>query len=172
MERKLNGKVIFEGKILNLRVDEIETDKGLKATREVIEHPGGTCIAAQKDNGKFLLVRQYRYAQQKEMLEFPAGRLEVNESPLEGIIREITEETGYQVTDVVSLGCIAPSSGYLEERIYLHYGKVTDYVGTHFDIDEDLMLEEYSLEELEAMIMSEEITDAKTIALVLKLRLM
>ncbi len=169
MEKHISTTRIYDGRIVNLRNDVVECDGGIIAEREVIEHVGGASIAMCDNDGKYLLVSQYRYAQQMEMLEFPAGKLEIGEDHRETVIREAQEETGYEAEDVEYLGFCVPTGAYLQERIYMYSGKCGKFVGTDFDHDENLNLHRYTLDELADMIMNNEIVDAKTIAMTFKL---
>ena len=146
VEKKIKSTRIFDGKIINLRTDEVLLPDGNKGYREVVEHPGGEAIALQKEDGKFFLVNQFRYGQQKTMLEFPAGKKEYGEDALTCAKREIVEETGYSGKDYVYLGQMVPTGAYLEEVIDMYYAKTDKYYGQHFDDDEFITLESYSLE--------------------------
>lgn len=168
MEKQISTTRIYDGRIVNLRNDVVECDGGIIAEREIIEHVGGASIAMEDEDGKYLLVSQYRYAQQMEMLEYPAGKLEPGEDPLETVKREVQEETGYEALDVEYLGFCVPTGAYLQERIYMYMGRCGKFVGTDFDRDENLALQRYTLEELTEMIMNNEIVDAKTIAMTFK----
>jgi len=171
MNKLLSSEYIYKGKILNLRKDKININSKV-AIREVVEHHGGAAIALKKANGKYLLVKQFRYGQQMDMIEFVAGKLELGENPLEAIIREASEESGFTVKNIKPLGFIAPTPAYDEEKTYLYYGECDEYVGQNLDEDEDIALLECSLDELETMIKNFEIQDAKTLAICYYLRLL
>lgn len=166
MEKQIDTTRIYEGKVVRLRKDKVELEDGSYSYREVVEHNGGACIALKDNDGKYFMVKQYRYSQSVDMLEFPAGKLEVNENPYDAILRESIEETGYEAINVKEYGYIVPTCGYCEEKIYLYSGDSGTYFGQHFDEDEDLHLFKYSLEEIKDMITKGIINDAKTIALV------
>ncbi len=170
-EKTLSSERIYEGRIVNLRIDQTEV-KGKPALREVVEHPGGVAILAFDENERVFCVKQYRYAQQRMMLELPAGKLERKEDPLETGKRELQEETGYQAEHWLFLGELIPTGAYLEEKIWMYAASGLSYVGQHLDEDEELELMRFSLEELTTMILDQTIIDAKTIAMVLKVRLM
>ncbi len=156
---------IYDGRVIHVVCDDIVLENGETSKREVVLHNGGVCIALQDDDGKYFLVRQYRYAQGKEMLEFCAGKIEKGEEPWPAIVRECEEELGYEAEDLIFLGTVVPTPGYCSEVIYLFHGHKGKRVGQHFDKDEDLTLEKYSIEELGQMIEEGIIDDSKTIVL-------
>lgn len=169
-EKTLNSSLKYEGRIVDVYLDEIELPDGNFSKREVVTHPGGVCVAALNENGEFLLVEQFRYAFKTEILEFPAGKLEPKEDPLEAALRELKEETGYEALDIHPLGKLYPSVGYLTETIYLYYAPVTKFTGQALDPQEFLNVKTYTYEELESLVMQDELSDAKTIALLYKLK--
>ena len=112
-ETPLSQEYKYKGRIINLRVDEARLPNGAKATREVIEHPGGVCVAALTDEGELLFVRQFRYPYQEVIPEIPAGKLTPGEDPLECGKRELQEETGAAAVGIygaVDGGMDAPSA--------------------------------------------------------------
>ena len=165
MEKQLSREEIYKGKVIHVVKDKVLIDDGSHALREVVLHNGGASIALKKD-GAYYMVRQYRYALGKEMLEFPAGKIEIGEDPDSTILREAQEEAGYTVKNLKKLGTIIPTCGYCTERIHLYYGEADERVGQHFDADERIDLKLYTLSEIKKMIASGEIDDAKTIAIV------
>lgn len=169
-EKRIETKRVFEGKLISVSQDIVELDDGSLTGREVVEHPGGVAIAAQLDNGEFLYVTQYRYAAQSVGDEFPAGKLERNENPQAAVLRELEEETGYIANTVVDMGYIDASPAYLEERIYLYYGTHLEYKGQKLDQGEFLSVQSTSLDELYRRVIDNELHDAKTIALILKVK--
>ncbi len=170
-EKKLSSKALIQGKIVNLRHDQVELPNGRITFREVVEHPGGVCVAARLDNGEFLVVDQFRYAHQRVFTEFPAGKREPGEDPMEGALRELEEETGYKAKVVIPMGQFIPSPAYLEEIIYLYYAPQIEFVGQHLDTDEFLNVHSVTLENLVKQVLEGELTDGKTLALTLKLAL-
>lgn len=172
MEKTINKNKIYEGKIINLRVDDVLCDNGNKTKREIVEHRGGAAIALKDKNNKFILVKQYRYAQSQDTLEFVAGKIDPNENPLETIKREVIEETGYSAKNIKPLGMMFPSPGFLEERIFMYYGEIDEFKGQDLDENEDLSISRYSLSELVKMINEHKILDAKTIIMIYKLMFM
>lgn len=92
IEKTLSRKTVFTGNIISLDIAEVELPDGRMAAREVVNHPGGVCVAALNDKDELLFVRQYRYPYDAVLLELPAGKLSPGESPLECGRRELMEE--------------------------------------------------------------------------------
>ena len=164
MEKKIKRDEIFKGKVIHVVKDEVLLDNGNTSVRELVLHNGGACIALKKDD-RYFMVKQYRYTFSKEMLEFPAGKIEVGEDPEETILREVVEETGYSVKNLKSFGYIIPTCGYCSEKIYLYYGEADEYLGQDLDADENILLKQFTFKEIKEMIRNNQIDDAKTIAL-------
>lgn len=172
-EKQLNAEYMYKGKIINLRRDTALLPNGDTGVREVVEHPGGVCVAALTDDGEILMVRQFRYPYFENVLEIPAGKRDRgNESPLECGIRELREETGAVAEKYVSLGELYPTPGYCNEVIYMYAATELKFGEQQLDDDEFLSVEKIPLERATEMILSGEIKDAKTQAAVLKLVLL
>lgn len=167
-EKTLSRKNIYEGKIITVHVDDIELPDGNKAIREVVEHSGGVSVAALTDKDELLFVRQYRYPYGKELLECPAGKLEKGEDPLAAGIRELEEECGIIAEKIISLGTVYPTVAYCCEIIHLYGAYGLKETQQHLDKDEFLAVERIPLYDAVNMVMNGEITDSKTVALVLK----
>lgn len=168
IEKPLEQTYPYRGKIVNLRVDQAELPNGRTATREVIEHPGGVCIAALTERNELLFVRQFRYPYQEVIPEIPAGKLSPGEDPLECGKRELKEETGAAAANYTFLGKLYPSPGYCGEIIYMYMATGLTYGEMNPDEDEFLEVEKIPLEEAVRQILDGTITDAKTQAAVLK----
>lgn len=167
-EKKLGRTEIYQGRIIDMFVDDVELENGAKAKREVVSHPGGVSVAALTDQNELLFVRQYRYPYGQVVLETPAGKLERGEDPLEAGKREQEEETGTTAEQYLNLGKLYPTPGYCDEIIYLYACRVTGFGETHFDEDEFLEVERIPLDKAVEMVMNNEIVDAKTQVLILK----
>ncbi len=165
-EKRIGSERIYEGKIINVRRDEVEINQKVYP-REVVEHHGGVAILAMNDQKEIFCVTQYRYAQQRVMMELPAGKLEKGENPLLCAQRELQEETGYSAKTWNYLGELVPTGAYLEEKIYMYFAQDLSYVGQNLDEDEHVSVSQHCMEELVEMIMKNEIIDAKTIAMIL-----
>ena len=164
MEKKLDSKLVYNGKIIKVFKDDVLLDNGVLATREIVEHQKGVSIAVKDKDGLYYMVKQYRYAFKKDMIEFCAGKVEEGENPDETVIRECIEELGIEPINVKKLGMIIPSCGFSTEELYLYYGEVGKSLKQHLDEDEELSICKYSLEDIEKMIENGQIDDGKTIA--------
>lgn len=161
-EIQLESEVIFDGHVIHVRKDKVLCPNGQESYREIVDHRGGVAVLALIDN-KVVMVKQFRYAYGEELYEIPAGKIEPNEDPYITGKREIEEETGYHVEELIHLGNIYPSCGYTNEIIHLYFAKNLVKKETHFDEDEniDTFLIEY--DEVLRMIKDGTIKDAKTI---------
>lgn len=170
-ETKISGKVVYEGKVVTLKVDTVLCPNGNESKREIITHNGGAAILVVLED-KILLERQFRYAYGEVIYEIPAGKLEKGENPKEAAIRELAEETGYIANNIIDLGSIYPSVGYTDEIIYLY--AVTDVTlgTTNLDEDEVIGVEFFSLDEIHNMISENIIRDSKTICAIYKYELL
>lgn len=166
MEKKARREEIYQGKVIHVVRDDVLLDDGKMAIREVVKHKGGVCVALKDpDDGKFFMVRQYRYCFKRKMLEFCAGKLEKDEEPLAAIKRECEEELGYQAKKIQYLGEMIPTCGYSTEIIYLYYAEMGEAVGQHLDDDESIEIRKYSAKEIKDMVRNGTIKDGKTICL-------
>jgi ADP-ribose pyrophosphatase len=161
----LKSEIRFKGKVFDHQVDEIEYESGNKAVREIAVHPGGAVVVPVKDDGKIILVKQFRYPLQKTLLELPAGKLDKGEDPLLCASRELEEETGYKSKNIKKLGAIYTAPGYCTE--ILHVYLASDLIpGIHKREEGELGMEvfELTLNEIEKRIYKGEIVDGKTIS--------
>ena len=161
-EKRLKTNRIYDGKILNLRVDEVETSSDVKAIREVIEHKPAVGVLAITENDSVLLVKQFRYAVGEDMLEICAGIVEDGESFRETAIRESQEELGYYPQELEELARFYVSPGYCEEMIVLFAAKNLKPSKLKHDEDEELSVIEISISEIPDLIKSGAIKDGKT----------
>ena len=171
-EKTLSQKTIYEGRIITVHVDDIELLDGKKSKREVVEHSGGVCVAALTEDKKLKFVRQYRYPYKRELLELPAGKLEKGEDPMKAGIRELEEECGVVADKVISMGQVYPTVAYCSEIIHLFLATGLHETKQHLDDGEFLDVEEIELSKAVQMVMDGEISDSKTVALVLKTAVM
>lgn len=169
-EKTLSTEYVFQGKVINVRRDDIELSNGHKSMREVVEHSGGVTILALKDNGNILFVRQFRYPIKSESIELPAGKLEPQENPDSAAKRELEEETGYVSDNWIKLGYIYTSVGFCDEKLYLYLVKDLKFKKENPDDDEIIQCEEYSINQALEMIDNGIINDSKTICALLRAR--
>lgn len=160
----LKSEILYKGKVFDHQIDEIEYKSGNKGIREIAIHPGGAVVIPVKDDGKIILVKQFRYPLQKTLIEFPAGKLEKGEDPLICATRELEEETGYKAKEIKKLGEIFTAPGYCTEILHIYSAKGLT-PGNHNREEGELEMEilELTVEEIEKMIISGKINDAKTI---------
>lgn len=166
-EKTISSEMIYEGRILNLRKDKVHVKDNKTSYREIVEHNGGVALAAVTPGGKLVMVRQYRKAAEKAVLEVPAGKIEKDEDHRLTAERELKEETGYSAGKIEYITSFYSSIGYSTEVIYLYYATDLTPGETNFDDNESIEILEYDLKEMKEMIFSGEIEDAKTIAAIL-----
>jgi len=167
-EKPVKQEYIFKGKIINLRVDDARLPDGSIAKREVVEHPGGVCVAALTDEEELLFVEQFRYPYGEVVLELPAGKLEFGEDPFEAGKRELSEETGAEALEYRDLGKLYPTPGYCGEIIHMYMAKNLTFRQQHLDADEFLAVRRIPLPEAVKMVLNNEIRDSKTQVGILK----
>jgi ADP-ribose pyrophosphatase len=159
----LSHQELYQGKIVNLYVDTIQHPSGRQAIREVVVHPGGVTAVPVLDDGRIVLVRQYRYPLGKYILELPAGKLDSNQSPLETIKRELEEEIGYRAGELSYECGFCSSPGFCNEIIRLFIARSLTPVPQRLEEGEHITVEITPLEECMRKIASGEIADGKTI---------
>lgn len=169
-EKTISSERIYEGAILNLRKDKVTVKDNQTSYREIIEHNGGVVIASITPEGKIPMVKQYRKAAEKAVLEIPAGKLEGDEDPKKAALRELKEETGYTASSIEYVNSFYSSIGYSEEVLHLYIAKDLTPGETDFDDNEAIEIFEYTLDELMAMVMDRTIEDAKTIISIFMLK--
>ena len=167
MEKTITTRLLHKGRSLSFKTDEVELPSGKKTTRDIIDHPGAVAIVPVLDDGRILLVRQYRYATGKELLEIPAGTLEKGETPDTCARRELKEETGYTAGSMKKMISMYMAPGYSNEVIHLYLATELKAGEQGTEEDESIILEPYGPDELLGMMEKNVIEDAKTIAGVL-----
>ena len=155
----------YEGSILKVYTDEIQLPNGKKTHWDYIHHNGATAIIPVRNDGKILMVRQYRNALDRETLEIPAGKLEDNdEKPLLCAMRELEEETGYVAGKMSHLITLRTWVAFTNEKIEVYVAEELKSTAQCLDEDEFINVEAFTMEELKEKIFSGEIQDAKTIS--------
>ena len=140
--------------------------------REVVYHNGGVCVLPLTDSGEVIFVKQFRYPYKEEVLELPAGKLNLGEDPFESAVRELKEETGAEAKKCTPLGRLYPSPGYCGEIITMYLAEELSFGEQKLDEDEFLDTVKIPFEKAVEMILAGEIPDAKTQTAILKVKLM
>ena len=171
-ERMTKHTCPYKGVIVDVTLDEIELPNGRPSKREVVVHPGGAAALPLNDDGTVTVVRQFRYPFGRVLTEIPAGKLEPNEDPRLAIARELEEEIGAKAGELIDLGCVYTSPGITQEVLYLYLARNLTYGECCPDEDEFLEIDRVPFEDLFQQVMDGEIKDAKTVAAVLKTKLL
>ncbi len=167
-EKKQSSKEIFSGKVFTVTLDEVTLQDGKPAFREVVHHNGGAGIVALRQDGHIAMVRQYRYAVGREMLEIPAGKVEPGEPPLETARRELREEAGLVADYLEPFGSILPTCAYCTETIHIFLATGLHPAEQALDEGEFLSVFWMDLQEAFTRVIQGDITDAKTVSGVLR----
>lgn len=163
-EKTLSSRTIFDGRALKLRIDTVLTADGRESTREIIEHSECIVIAAVDGDDNILLVRQYRKAVEKELIEMPAGGIDPGEDAETAVRREMQEETGYLPGNVVRLGGFYSAPGYCTQ--YLHLYLATELTPSQLCAEDTagITLVRVPIKDIPALLSSDKLEDTKSIA--------
>ena len=171
-EKTLQSHEVYSGRIIRVRNDEVLLPNGEHGWREVVDHPGGVGILAFDDQGRVALVRQFRYAVGQHLWEIPAGKREKGENPFVTAQRELNEEVGAAAARWTELGSIIASPGCYAEVLYLYMAEGLTFSRQHLDEDEFLDVVTMPFQQLVEQVMDGTITDAKTVATTLKVKVL
>ena len=163
VEKTISSQRIYQGRVINLRVDTIEIDQGKTTKREIVEHRGAVAMVPMDGDGNVVLVKQYRKAAQRVMLEIPAGTLELGEDPLQCAQRELEEEIGFAAATMKRIGGFHPCPGYSTEFIHLFLASDLRPSKRDGDEDESIDVEIFPFSRALDMVERGEIRDGKTI---------
>ena len=163
-EKTLSQKTVFEGRILSVDVLEVELEDGRRSVREIVQHGVAVAMVPQLPDGRFIFIRQFRKAMERVCFEVVAGNCDPGEKPAVSAARELKEETGYEAESLELLGPIFPSVGYCTERIDIYFAEVAEQGATSFDEDESIETFLLAEAEVDEMIRTNQIADAKTLA--------
>ncbi len=167
-EHTVSHTRLYDGVIVNVDLDQVKLPNDRIAKREIVNHPGGVAVLPLNDDATVTLVRQYRYAFSSVLTEIPAGKLDAGEDPKTGALRELKEEIGAHVGELIDLGCVYPSPGFCREILHLYLARELTYGESCPDEDEFLEVVRIPFDDLLEQVMQGEIKDAKTVAAVLK----
>ncbi|RLE50369.1 MAG: hypothetical protein DRJ31_01585 [Candidatus Methanomethylicota archaeon] len=160
------AEYVFRGKVFSVKVEEVKLPSGVKALKEVVEHPGAVVILPFKD-GKLIMVVQYRAAVGEWLLELPAGTLEEGENPYQCALRELEEETGFRASKLEKLFEMYLAPGYSTEKMHVFVAKDLTPSKVKLEKDEVINVKEISFSEALNMVRDGVIKDAKTISTLL-----
>ncbi len=158
---------IYKGHITEYCIDTIKLPNGNIAQWDFVKHNGAAAILPVREDGKILMVRQYRHAIDKYTIEIPAGGINPGEDPYEAALRELEEETGYHADKAEHLIDIFTTVAFCSEKIFIY--KATDLVKSkqHLDEDEFVNVEEFTIDELVELVFNGTIQDSKTICAIM-----
>ncbi|MDR1159491.1 MAG: NUDIX hydrolase [Syntrophomonadaceae bacterium] len=162
-EKTIASQKVFSGRIVSLRVDTVLLPNGKRASREIIEHNGAVAIVALDDENNIYLVRQYRKAAQKVMLEIPAGTLDPGEEPLAAAKRELREEIGARAGHWEKICSYYSSPGFCTEELTVYLAAGLTAGDPDPDPDEFLEITKMPLEQAFDLVRQNEIMDGKSI---------
>ena len=160
----LTSEMIYQGKVFGVRRDEIIEPTGVRAIREVVTHRGSVVVLPVLPDGRIVMVRQYRHATRQYLWELVAGSMERGEDPKKGAQRELLEETGYRAKKFSVFLDLFPTPGFLEERMYLLLAEGLKAGKARPEEDEKLIVAAYTRLQLEQMMRSGKMRDAKSVA--------
>ena len=167
-ERVVHQEVVYRGRVFDIRRDTVRLASGEQREFSIVQHPGAVVIIPQLSDGKFLLVRQWRRAVNRELIEFPAGTLEEGEEILACAKRELIEETSHEGAEWIPLGELLPVPGYANETQHCFLARNLTEKPGNLDEDEIIEVQTYSKDEVLALARSGEFCDAKSLAIFLR----
>lgn len=166
-EQLVQRQTLFQGRLLTVHRDEVVFPDGRRSVREVVHHPGAVAVLPLLDEKRVILVRQYRHAIGRYLLEVPAGTREPHEFPQDCAARELLEETGYEARELHELLRFFVSPGWTDEELVVYVAQGLEWRGRSLAHDERLSTVELTLEEVVRAVEKREIVDAKTLLAVL-----
>jgi ADP-ribose pyrophosphatase len=165
-----NSERVYEGTRFSVHQQVSRATNGSRVVREMIAHPGAVTILPILEQGEIVLIRNQRYAVGTALWELPAGTIEIGEEPEETAARELEEESGYRATTLLPLTQFFTSPGISNEIMYTYIAKGLSYIGQRLDNGEEIEVEVYTWSQIDEMIKSGKICDAKTLVTLLYYR--
>lgn len=162
-EKTISEKHIYKGNIINVECVTVTLPDGRQATRDIITHPGASAVIPINEKGEIYMVRQYRKPIEAVSLEIPAGKLDHGEDPQVCAQRELKEETGLSAKNITHLVSVHSTPGFSNEILHLYAATGLSEGESYADADEFISTENYTIAQLEDMVLKGEITDAKSI---------
>lgn len=167
-ETMLKSEIIYDGKIIQVKKDNIILENGHQSVREVVYNSGGVCTLALTEDKHIIMVKQFRYPSQEELWELPGGKREEKETFVETGLRELIEETGYVSKDASYFGYLYPTVAYCSEVIHMVVAKNCRFEKQRLDEGEHVEVRLLPIQDTLKMICNNEIKDGKTIVAILK----
>ncbi|MBN1682890.1 NUDIX hydrolase [Candidatus Bathyarchaeota archaeon] len=167
MEKTVSSKIIHKGKNFDFLLDQVELPNKKYVNREIVDHPGAVAILPVTNDGKIVLINQYRYVTKKRILEIPAGTIEKGELIEKCAVRELKEETGYSTNHIIKMLSCYLAPGYSNEILHVFLAKELEKGEQKLEDDETISVQEYGYEEILTKIEDGSIIDAKTILSIL-----
>ncbi|MCY8203393.1 MULTISPECIES: ADP-ribose pyrophosphatase [unclassified Bacillus (in: firmicutes)] len=163
-EKTIAKEQIFSGKVIDLFVEDVELPNGKTSKREIVKHPGAVAVLALTDEGKIIMVKQFRKPLERTIVEIPAGKLEKGEEPEYTALRELEEETGYTAKKLTKITAFYTSPGFADEIVHVFLAEELSVLEEKRELDEDEFVEvmEVTLEDALKLVESREVYDAKT----------
>lgn len=160
----LSSETLFHGRIFDVRREQVKEPNGLEATREFVVHNGSVVVLPVFEDGRMLLVCQYRHSVGGYLWELVAGRMEPGENPLGGARRELLEETGYSAGQWQKILDVFPTPGFVSERMVVYVARDLRAGTAHPEEDERITARAFSPREIEGWISDGKLRDAKSVA--------
>ncbi len=168
IETTINEETIFKGKVFTVKVLDNQMENGKIGKREIVYHNGGAGVLALDDDYNVYLIKQFRSPFNDELIEIPAGKLDIGEDPFEAAKRELLEETGLVASEYISLGEVYPTVGFCSEKLYIYLAKGLEIRKQKLDEDEFVTILKVSFNEAVKMCYDGRIKDSKSLVAILK----
>lgn len=159
----LKSKILYQGKIFRLQRDTVIEPGGVRADRDIIVHPGSVVVLPVFEDGRVLLIRQYRHTVGEFLWELVAGRKEPDETPAAGARRELIEETGYRAKRLRRLMRVIPTPGFVNEWMWIFAAEGLQPGDAQPEEDEKITSRKFTLKQVDQMIERGTLHDAKSI---------
>ncbi|HUE42838.1 MAG TPA: NUDIX hydrolase [Candidatus Sulfotelmatobacter sp.] len=160
----ISSKVVYQGPVFSVRRDVVSEPSGVKAARDVISHSGSVVVMPVLSDGRIVLIRQYRHAAGQYLWELVAGRIDPGEKIKQAAARELVEETGLRAKKMRLFLDFWPSPGFLEERMFVLLAEGVTQGEAEPEQDERIEAQAFGQRELEKMLRTGVLRDAKTIS--------
>ena len=164
MEERVNSEEVYAGKLFQVFKDRVRLPNGHLTTREIVRHPGSIAIIPRQDDGRVVLVRQFRYVTGQELWEIPAGTLDKPGETIEAAARrELAEEAGLRAERWTTLGAAYLMPGYSSERMTFFLAEDLSPTEAHAELDESFKVNPFDLHDLQVLRSTGELQDAKSL---------